>query len=244
MGNLFYDLLIIIVTSLVLTFGYTYLRKFIKTDHLSPTVINILGYSISLVGFFLILLLTFTITNYLNRYNILYNLGLEKSEDLILLVNILKILDNTEPILENIEKYVVYTIDRIDSGKEYIDDIQDQLYNTINLQLLNYVKTYNTPFNDEILLKVKYFDTISTNNTNNANEYLYYMTFFFSILTLIGFLFIGVSDSKIQYIIDFCLISVIIASLYIIYVYSKPFGTTSVRIDSNNYKQILKYIRT
>lgn len=241
--NIWGDILIIIIISLILSAIYTYLRKLIHTDHLEPGVISILGYSVSLVGFFLTLLLSFTITSYATRYSLLKNQILQDSEDLMLLIKYLKRLPNTSSILDSISKYATYIAGRIDEGVSFIDGVHDELYNDINDKVLEYVQNNSTPFNSELLSRLKSSEAISRDYDNRANRYIFYMCIFFAVLTLIGFLYISVPDVKIMFTIDFCLIGIIVASLYIIYIYGQPFGNASIGINSQSYQDVLKMLQ-
>lgn len=235
--NLFFELLILISISILFTVLYEWIKKSVPSlCHEQQQ--NVSHYAI-FVGLFTVLLLTFTISNYLTRYNNYIDLVKQDTSQLGVTIRILKDLDDTQPILDNIQKYVNYL-----SQDGTNPEIIYELYSNINKGLINYVKTNQNNFNTDLLSRLKgneaILETIALDNT--TNNFLYVLTVFFSLITLYIFLFIKISTRWIQYTLDFCVMSVFVCSLYIIYKLNSNYLNIN-REKSSPYK-ILQRILT
>lgn len=232
----FVDVLIIIIASVIITVIYELIKSRVPAlDHDTQDIVN---YGAAFIGLFVTLLLTFTISNYLSRYgNLVENVSQDASE-LAVIIRYMKVLPNSDPVLQSIRNYVDYLNDNPDNIQKIYD-----LYSEINKNIIQYVKSNTTPFNDEILSRIRANQAISRSFDlyNIVNDFLFIISLFFLILTLIVFLFIRVPVKWVQYAIDFCIIAVVVGSMYIIYKLNQQYVNIA-KIQPNPYQFIISLL--
>lgn len=236
MANQIVDILIVVIISLVLTVIYEFIKQKIPVlDHDTQDVIN---YTAAFVGIFVVLLLTFTITNYMNRYTDLIDDIQDDTNEMILITEFLKQSPNSQDILDVIRKYSQTVL----NNPNDLNTIS-LLYYQINRKIIQYVNTTSTPYNDEILSRLRANHSISKNIElyNIVDDFLFAMTIFFLIITLIVFLYIRIPIKIVQYTIDFCIIAITVGAVYIIYRLNSLYKT-AIRINPSPYNEILEII--
>lgn len=232
--NILTDILIILLVSIILTGIFAFLRKFIP--QYDKDTVDTINYIFTFVALFVSLILTFTISNLLTRYNTLSDNIIDDVERLSVITRFLQQIEGSDEILNDIRDFSTYVL------QENRDlDVLFTKYSKINKNIVRFIKTNNTPFNSEILSRFKVNQVVSRELlTNlNGNNYLFYITLFFTIIALVLLLFIQIGNYKLQWLLDFSIFTIIIASLYVIYIYSYPFKNTSVKISFKPFNKLI-----
>lgn len=236
---IFVVLLLIIIISFSISILVTSIKNInLKFNVSERTIItNSVGWCLVIYG----LILGFAITSFYNRYVEIRTIITTKASSFEILFNFLKTEEKSESrdnILKLLSTYLS-TIIKYNNVNDY-----EKIHNLLNNSLIQYVKNNPTkPYNIRIINDLsteqqlkKIFDEI-----NISNFYLSILLFLF-IIVLIPIMFTTTSNILVQFIIDFCVITILVSGLCLAYFLANPFVSSPISINLSLFEKLSKEI--
>lgn len=231
MNDILY-IFIAVFSAFILAIAFTFTRLYFTILDLQ-LISSALSWSIIVFG----LILSFSILNFYNRYIELRNSFITDLTNLELIYNMFKYCKNSENVLKSIKTYGEYVIS---IGGRY-NQTSKKLYKIMNDDILKYISENPNQFSNNILARL----STNTQNINFVKE-IENNTFFIniilmlSIFILISLFLIKIPEPMIQFLADFCFLSIIFVCITLLYILSTPFDSSTLKIKIENYKNLFE----
>lgn len=218
------------------------IRTNVKSSFSASIEISV-GWCIFLYG----IILGFSISNFYGKYISIRDSFIKEASNLKIIYKTLSLLPNiedTHDALIAIENYVKSVpIDLLKSLKinKYSNNSKD-LYNKMNNEIINYTikNSTNTIINNNLLIRIS-SDEFIKQIINEINVGNYYINFLYTLLIfiLIPIYFINLNNKILQFILDFCIFSILLSGIYLCQILNNPFIFSPISFHFEIYKNLL-----
>ncbi len=238
-------IVIAIIFAFIVAVIFTLTRNLLSnlTSYERVVADSTLGWTILVFG----LILSFSIVNFYTRYIDLRNSLAIEATNLNIIYKLIKKIPNSEKAVESMKKYLDYLInvDLKNLKKNKLEnDVIDELYSNMNDEIIDLLDKQGQNYSS-----INILNRLSTNYQNyNFKKEIINNTFYInviiimSIFILISLWLIKVENVLIQFLADFCFLSVISIGITLLIILGKPFNNIIIGIDLSNHKQLLKDI--
>lgn len=230
----------IIVTTLFLSRG--------SNDNLTKTGETknelIIGWCIIIFS----VILGFTIGNFYNRYIDIRNTLVNEVINLQIIYRIFKVLPNSEGVVESIKKYTESVLLDLKCSLQngYYSQKTEYLYMNMDNTIIKYFNEYNTnSFLTSVISRLSTSQRIKVidQEIRTGDFYINILWVLFSLI-LIPLYFAKMPNKKIQFVIEFCLLSIFISGIVLCGYINNPFVETPVTLKLTMYSDFLNELNT
>lgn len=187
------------------------------------------------------LILSFTISNFYDRYVDIRNTLVEESTHLKVIYRSIGTYDNNINTIQSIHEYVVKITNATFVNKEYgiYSDELGRKYRQMSYAVFELLKEDDTNIGSNILSQITSNEKIRTLlNEIEAGQYMINLLGFLLIFVIMMLWFVKVTQT-IQFIAIFCILSVLLTAIYLITILNNPFLRSPLYISLEMYETLL-----
>jgi hypothetical protein len=230
-------------TYIFIAFFFSLLLFIIRNNEkslFSATIEISVGWCILLYG----IVLGFSISNFYAKYIAIRDSFIKEITNLKIIYKIFEKLPNKEktlPVLDSINNYINSVPSELNKSLKFFNynDKTKELYNKMNDEIINYTLNNNDSgilINNNILLRLSSDDFIKQ-IINEMKVGNYYINFLWTLLIFIfiPIYFINVGNKSLQFILDFCIFSILLSCIYLCEILNNPFIDSPISLKFYNY---------
>jgi len=222
------------IISIIITIIFEVTKKFrIYISKKEGPKQSTLGIIIAFASIIYTLLITFMISIFIQRYYTLKELFIGEVSLVQLIYETTKDLPGSDFIIEDIREYIKeyenVTIPALKRGDKKLDS---SAYKKLRSDVLSFARKNKDPMLNGILQNKLQSDiNIKGNLDEKLDSAMVIIIFIMTIFILVSLWFVEIGHSKIQIMMDFCIIVIMVFMLSIVYYLSTPFKESPLSID-------------
>lgn len=203
------------------------------------------GFISSTIGWTLIiygLILAFSINIFYTRYIEIRTIFADEVNNLLLTYRYFKVLPDNEFVLHSIHSYANSVLNdllpSLQNGEysEKTNFYYTQMTNTI----INYVNDHPTiVFDNNILIRLTTNERIKQIAIEIKNQYYITIIWLLFLFVLIPMFFISTPNRSLQFLMDSCILIILLTLIYVITILNNPFRESPIQIELTMYQDLL-----